>query len=157
MTPLPEVLDHALEAMGSAEEEIGRQNERLQRILDPLQGSAGHSREILSEARVYRDPEGLVERYCFPLWADYEFEVEYHSADRFFTRLWFVRAAGSAVPAGEPTPWTWLKDETLQRYEDVKELTLWLPYETYDVLDPQDGKCCFLRFGWHVLQEIDEM
>lgn len=69
----------------------------------------------------------------------------------------FVRAPESESPTGQPTPGTWLKDEVLAQYEDVKELMLWLPYETYDVLNPKDGKRYFLRFGWHVLQEIDEM
>ncbi|GAA0272401.1 hypothetical protein GCM10010302_07510 [Streptomyces polychromogenes] len=157
MRPLPETLDRVLEVIGCSREQMEQGSERIRSATEMPAGSAGLTREILRDVRTHQEQEGLVERYAFPLWPDYEFEVEYHPAGDFFMRLWFVRAPGSESPTGQPTPWTWLKDEVLAQYEDVKELMLWLPYETYDVLNPQDGKRYFLRFGWHVLQEIDEM
>ncbi|MEW1639110.1 hypothetical protein AB0469_34280 [Streptomyces sp. NPDC093801] len=157
MRPPPEALDTALRELGCSHEQTDQASERVGAAIQVPAGSAGRTRDILRGVRTHQDQGGLVERYKFPLWPDYEFEVEYHSSWDFFMRLAFVRAPGSVTPAGQPTPWTWLKDEVLAQYEDVKELTLWLPYETYDVLNPQDGKRYFLRFGWHVLQEIEEM
>ncbi|MFJ3876471.1 hypothetical protein ACIPW5_03310 [Streptomyces sp. NPDC090077] len=157
MRPLPEALDAALRGVGCSQERMEQDAERIRSVIQMPAGSAGRTRDILRDVRTHQEQNGLVERYKFPLWPDCELEVEYHPAWDFFMRLWFVRAPGSESPTGQPTPWTWLKDEVLAQYEDVKELTLWLPYETYDVLNPKDGKRYFLRFGWHVLQEIEEM
>ncbi|MFF4645964.1 hypothetical protein [Streptomyces sp. NPDC001389] len=157
MDPQPETLERALTDTGFSIDEMEQNAERVKSTILMPSGSAGRTRGILSDVRTHQERDGLVERYKFPLWPDYEFEVEYHSAWDFFMRLWFLRAPGSDSPTGQPTPWTWLKDEVLAQYEDVKELMLWLPYETYDALNPQDGKRYFLRFGWHVLQEIEEM
>ncbi|MEU8435455.1 hypothetical protein AB0F18_21565 [Streptomyces sp. NPDC029216] len=157
MDPQPEILDRALTEIGFSKDQMEQEWERVKSVILMPSGSAGRTRDILRDVRTHQEQDGLVERYKFPLWPDYELEIEYHSAGDFFMRLWFVRAPGSRPPVGQPTPWTWLKDEVLAQYQDVKELTLWLPYETYDVLNPQDGKRYFLRFGWHVLQEIEEM
>ncbi|MFD8141745.1 hypothetical protein [Streptomyces sp. NPDC059708] len=157
MDPPPEVLNRILGEIGCSQERMEQESERVRSAIRMPAGAAGRTRDILKDVRTHQEQDGLVERYSFPLWPDYEFEVEYHWAWEFFMRHAFVRAPESASPTGQPTPWTWLKDEALAQYEDVKELTLWLPYETYDVLNPKDGKRYFLRFGWHVLQEIDEM
>ncbi|GAA0324671.1 hypothetical protein GCM10010302_74760 [Streptomyces polychromogenes] len=157
MRPLPETLDRILREIECSQEQMEQETERIRSEIHMPAGSAGRTRDILRGIRTHQEQGGLVERYKFPLWPEYELEVEYHPAGDFFMRLWFVRAPGSEPPTGQPTPWTWLKDEALAQYEDVKELTLWLPYETYDVLNPKDGKRYFLRFGWYVLQEIDEM
>ncbi|MEV6398102.1 hypothetical protein AB0M39_25575 [Streptomyces sp. NPDC051907] len=162
MNPLPHLLERSLNAVGVSRPEMARQADRVgEATLILTADLVSNTREILSDALCGESVElgqTSTDRYRFPLWPEFEFEIEFQIVNGYhFTHGEFVRTLGTGPSDREPVPWGWLKGETLRRYEDVREIDLWSPYETYDALNPQDGKRCFLRFGWGVLQEIEPL
>ncbi|MEV7545280.1 hypothetical protein [Streptomyces sp. NPDC089915] len=156
--PAPFV-DAALARLGATHEEMEQATKRYQQLTDKRQGRLSAVLELLSGARIEgrRTRRGnlVVDRHRFASWPDFEYEVEYDPAGHgwFTEREEFVRAPGSTAPQGTPVPWAWLRDETLARYEVLREIDHWGLYHSFAVRDGA-GEHLFLSFSSGLLQEV---
>jgi hypothetical protein len=154
MNPPSALLSGALDRLERSAEGMVSSYKAVSPLLMMREGQFQSLEEILEEARQEDLSENDHEHiYRIPLWPEFAFKVCADESGLLIYSAEFTRV-GNVFAGDGPEVWKFLKCDLPVRFPNARAIDLWSPYESYAVGDRGE---IFLRFGWGLLQEIDDM